>query len=304
MEIRVSQEIIWKYSYLLKQEKEHLSYKKMIVHWGMHHEDETSARAVLLLLWIDVPVERKNKISDEEILDPSVIVIDVGLVYDDSTSCYDHHQDWNLPASCSLILENFMKDGDEKKALASMLFDDISYRDVNWVSTSDTNIVSDVVFALNLASTDGYKNAVQVFAKVIVELLDTYNTSWKFNDISIETKTELMKIYDSIPWVEKIKKAIANSNRLVVEHLNVIELPELITRKFLLDYKNNDDMFCIAAIKNWEYWVQSFDLENYPLIEEDGHNQRFYHAKRYFAIYTSKEAALASIRNAILSWST
>lgn len=86
---------------------------------------------------------------------------------------------------------------------------------------------------------------------------------------------------------------------MLVEGSKVIELPELITRKFLLDFKNDDDKFSIAPMQGWEYWIQSFDTDVYFLKENQNEDQRFCHQKGYFAVYSSKESALHDIRYTI-----
>lgn len=193
MEITSHQEIVWKYRFLLKEEKKNIDYKKMIVHWGMHHEDETSARAILLLLWIDIPVERKSDISPKELNDPTIIIADVWMIYDDNTSCYDHHQDGSLPASCTLILDDFMQDGEEKKLLSNVLFNDISHRDVYGVDSPEKNILSDVIFALNLSHQDWYKQAVEIYTHIIAELLDSYTLTWEMKQSRRKPKMNYKK---------------------------------------------------------------------------------------------------------------
>lgn len=107
-----------------------MTINKIITHAGAWHADEISAISIFSILHnlplvvkrsIDpvtmlpngkyvqpflgeIPIERKFVISEEELADPTVLVLDIGRMYDTSLSNLDHHQDGELGASNILML--------------------------------------------------------------------------------------------------------------------------------------------------------------------------------------------------------
>lgn len=80
---------------------------KVITHAGRCHADEVGAVAILLGIDADIPVIRIPQVGPEDILHPHVAVVDIGRHHDSFLNNYDHHHDRNLPASCSLVWDDF-----------------------------------------------------------------------------------------------------------------------------------------------------------------------------------------------------
>lgn len=66
------------------------SVRLIVTHPGGAHKDDFLACSALLALY-GVPVERRDP-TDEELLDPSVCVVDVGHDHDPEKRNFDHHQ--------------------------------------------------------------------------------------------------------------------------------------------------------------------------------------------------------------------
>ena len=90
-----------------------MQIKKIITHAGIFHADEITAIAFMRLMGIDVPIECKFQISQEEINDPEVWILDVGMVQDFKNHNFDHHHPTQKesPATNKLILDYFYQNG-------------------------------------------------------------------------------------------------------------------------------------------------------------------------------------------------
>ena len=80
--------------------------KKVIVHGGKAHRDEFMSVGLAChagLINETTPIERRDP-TDEEILDPDVLVLDVGGILDPGKGNYDHHQLPRGTEECALSL--------------------------------------------------------------------------------------------------------------------------------------------------------------------------------------------------------
>lgn len=80
--------------------------EKVVTHAGNAHADDLLAVAVLLTKY-NVPVHRVRKVTQEDLDNPRVVVVDIGGEYNPDRNNYDHHQDRNLPCSLVLVLQEF-----------------------------------------------------------------------------------------------------------------------------------------------------------------------------------------------------
>ena len=111
--------------------------KKIITHSGVFHADELLAIAMIRAITKQsLPVERVRVVSDEDINDPTVIVLDVGGQLDSSLNNFDHHQDQDLPAACMLIAEYINLD----KWLVDNLVMPVSLADTGKVASGLTSL--------------------------------------------------------------------------------------------------------------------------------------------------------------------
>lgn len=84
---------------------------RIITHDGSFHADEVMAIALLYEHVGERPVHRTRQITEEEMADPTVCVIDVGRRFDPPAHCFDHHQDGTLAASCCLMADYLRDQG-------------------------------------------------------------------------------------------------------------------------------------------------------------------------------------------------
>jgi uncharacterized UPF0160 family protein len=68
--------------------------KKIITHAGVFHADDVFA-AALLQQTFNIPIKRKfpSELTEEEMNDPTIFVLDMGRELDPRNSNYDHHQE-------------------------------------------------------------------------------------------------------------------------------------------------------------------------------------------------------------------
>lgn len=79
--------------------------RMIITHGGKAHRDELLAVACLLEEFGLIPVERRSPL-EEELKDPSVLVVDIGTKYDPKLRNFDHHQFSAEENKCALSLLN------------------------------------------------------------------------------------------------------------------------------------------------------------------------------------------------------
>ncbi len=82
-------------------------FKKGITHSGKVHLDECMAYVALEYLFGEFEVVRKASVTQKEIVDPEVIIFDLGKMLNRRLNCYDHHQDIKLPSACVLVWQEF-----------------------------------------------------------------------------------------------------------------------------------------------------------------------------------------------------
>ena len=72
----------------------------VVTHGGVFHADDVLAVCVLALAWgqVEVTRTRDRAALEAAVADPSVIVVDVGGVYDADANNFDHHQREGRPA--------------------------------------------------------------------------------------------------------------------------------------------------------------------------------------------------------------
>jgi hypothetical protein len=80
-------------------------FKKIVTHPGAAHQDDVLTTAVALARHTEVDLVERRDPTDEEVLDPEVLVLDTGGRDDPELGVYDHHQfGRDDPAACALSL--------------------------------------------------------------------------------------------------------------------------------------------------------------------------------------------------------
>ena len=83
-------------------------FKKVVIHGGVFHADDVAVVALLQSAGYTLPVERKFKVSEEELADPAILVADIGGNHNPALNNFDHHQDKNMQAACVLFYDSFV----------------------------------------------------------------------------------------------------------------------------------------------------------------------------------------------------
>lgn len=85
--------------------------KKILTHAGTFHADEISAVALLLSVYPGAQVTRTYDAETVKAAqaDQNTFVVDIGRQYQPGMLNFDHHQDANLPASNTLVLDHLVK---------------------------------------------------------------------------------------------------------------------------------------------------------------------------------------------------
>lgn len=78
---------------------------KIVVHPGSAHRDDFLAVSVLLATLDPVEVFRREPTGDD-LVDPDIFVVDVGMTYDPPRRNFDHHQDLSLPCAFHLVMKH------------------------------------------------------------------------------------------------------------------------------------------------------------------------------------------------------
>ena len=84
--------------------------KKIVSHLPPRHMDDWLAISLLSYLYPDAQREyvHPQKVAEEYLQDPSIILVDVGSDYNDTEkNNYDHHHDLSLECSLSLVVQKF-----------------------------------------------------------------------------------------------------------------------------------------------------------------------------------------------------
>ena len=82
--------------------------KKIVSHLPPRHLDDWLAISLLLTKYPEAQVEyvHPQQVPENYKNDPSIILVDVGGIFEPRFKNYDHHQDLNLPSSLILVLCN------------------------------------------------------------------------------------------------------------------------------------------------------------------------------------------------------
>jgi uncharacterized UPF0160 family protein len=245
---------------------------KVIVHDGLFHADDVLSVALIHRFLGEVEVERKRTIAPEEMDDPDVWVVDVGRQYAPERSCFDHHQDADLPASCVLILNHLLKMGKVSDEFLKEIREDIntiSYIDINGyespVQTYNGFQVNSLISRYNSIE-EGFMKAVEVMVNYVESVLDTAN------------KVSLSKeLWEKAEYV-MVNNAIVQGIKICTAY--PIKWKEYEGAKFLIVPEKGD----------WK--LLSKDSNLYPIVPNG--KEKFIHAGKFIAIFPTKEDAIHS----------
>lgn len=244
--------------------------KKVITHAGDFHADEVSAIALIACSNINkfgiMPsLERKFVVSQEELADPNILVIDIGRDYDITLGNLDHHQNPNSAASNILTLNylvtNNYLDYEVGEELKKLFFNRISDIDIGKEKATTWE------FSSLIKQCPDWNEALNLSIKIISNMV-----------------TNIIKGFDDRKEFKKLHKergVVFNQSSKTI--LNWKELAAQEGINFLV---------CPNERGGWNLISRDSELFNIP---EDS-NQTFRHNSGFLAVYpTVAEATIVGI---------
>lgn len=238
---------------------------KIVTHGGAFHADELLAIATFKLFtgMDSVPVERVFKVSEDDLKNPNVFVIDVGGVFSIGNNNYDHHQDANLQASNLLVLGSVCSD---PKLLNKLL--------------PFYNRVSDIDRGLRLAEPCEFNNIVRNFNSLFS---DSFEIASQFVRSALEALviTAIKAIEAETVWNE-LETVLGGKVKVEPNGILMPDWKSLAER---------DGVVLLAspnARGGWQLVSRDSNFLKIPPLPA----QTFRHASGFMAVYESKEEAL------------
>jgi hypothetical protein len=232
--------------------------KKIIVHNGQFHADDVMAAAILRCILEDnVPVERKNNISSEELMDFDICVVDVGGVYEPALNNFDHHQNPDLQSACVLVAEKFIC-GDILPMLRKQLLIPISDCD-RGIKMNEPATLNSIIASFN-SIIGGFDIALRICEEIF--------TRYYFNAIK--------SLEDERRWDSLIKGggiAIQLNNDIILSWRSLAERDGI---QFLV---------CPSDREPGQWNLISRDSKLFPIPADD--KQVFLHSNKFMAVYSS-----------------
>ena len=234
---------------------------KIIVHDGIFHADDVMAVA-LLHRFVDaiIPVERTRTISQEDIANPEVWIVDVGGQYNKDLNNYDHHQDRTLPAACMLILLILHERGYINDEMRDELFDPIWH-----ISDIDCN---------GPAGKDSFH---------VNALLKSFNALENGFDIALSVCKQYIQACKATVGMAVTSKQIWDEGEKVSLYIRVCNA-------FPLHWKRYDEQMFLIYPNAGKWTVLTRESEAFPLVKTG--KEEFMHVNRFIATYKTKDDAI------------
>ena len=224
--------------------------QQIITHAGNFHADEVLAVAVLRALGCTAPLSRSFQISDEQLSDPNILVLDVGLHYQPENGNFDHHQDKDLPSTNVLILEHFARPqlgNGVCDRLRSTWFDRVSQVDRGEVVLSGEGSLefNSMIRAFN-AVENGFDTALSLTCQILAAQLmsaskaladvSRWNALYKRGNVAFQDSTEVILCWKEKAREENILLLVCPNPRggysLISRDTNELVIPEQAHQRF------------------------------------------------------------------------
>jgi len=244
-----------------------MGIKSIITHDGAFHADEVMAIALIHELLGETPVRRTRKLSESDMRDPEVWVVDVGLRHDPSTLCFDHHHDPSLEASCKLVADHLLREGILKQPV---------YRELK--ETLDA--ISDI-------DRHGYKGHTGFQFNSLIRMLDGLEGG--FNE-ALGICRMIYRYAVRSAGLEEASRRIWESGEAFGERVRVCS-------GFPAHWKRYVDRGILIYPDGRHWKMVTSDSEALPLVSTG--SETFMHVHRFFALFPSREKALDSAMRAV-----
>jgi len=255
--------------------------KKIIVHDGILHADDVLSVALIHRFLGVVEVERKRTITPEEIDDPDVWVVDVGRQYDPEKSCFDHHQDGGLPASCLLVLNRLH----DLKVIRNS-----EGVDVGWEFYEE---IKEQILSISEIDCKGSKefNGFQVSS-----LISGYNSFLNGFDMAVKVMRDLIEM--TLFTIEEAKESLAlwEKAEYVMVGDDIVQGIKICTA-YPIKWKEYEGAKFLIVPEKGDWKLLSKDSALYPIATNG--KEKFLHAGKFIAVFLTKEDAIASAINSV-----
>lgn len=257
-----------------------MEIKKIITHNGVFHADEIIAIALLDLTLdserypnIATLIERKIDISQEELDDPTVIVIDVGLKYNPELNNYDHHHNNKLPCAASLIRRHFLNN-EIGKNIHQKLVEKINMVDLGNKKADDASISQTILNYNNLPIDNPFFVALDTAQTIVWAYYETAK-------LAIQNK-------------EKINQLERKLNGKVI-----IDPENTLTTNWKQLAQNHRIFFKIAPNSQEPNKWSLISRDADEIVIPESETQTFRHNSGFLAVYNTLEDAIQDAQTAL-----
>lgn len=243
---------------------------KIITHSGIFHSDELFAIALLKKVYgKHISIERTRTISEKDLENPEIWVLDVGGQYNPTLKNFDHHQDESLSSTNILILNHLFSE----KLINEEVFKYL-YPQFEVISTIDKNGEKEFngwqVNAL-IRSMNYIPRGWQTAEKIAYGFIESAYTSYEEGLHS---------------------KKIWKSRKVINKHIS-------FTKKFPIYWKRYKEATFLVFKDDLEgkYKLLTINFERYPLHETG--KEVFIHNEKFLAIYNSYDEAIEAAQHSL-----
>ena len=285
------------------------SIEKIIVHSTLFHTDDIMCIAFLNLVLSSDRVKqmtvRKLNISDAELKDPKVLVLDIGKDYNEELNNFDHHQTDGPDLSVNYY------DAGKKACAFSLLFDTYAHELMD--EQVKKSVWNTIVKPTALGDNGQIKIQRDVYS--IGQIISAFNPTW---DINYTETYHNIRFWQAVELATTVLFNIINRSISLARAKSVVITSEAEGSTLILDIhlpwsvwiyhrKDSDDLLqvCYPSLRGgWNLQIvpvkpNSFEARR-PLPEEwlTTHPEgcRFVHNARFLAAFETKEAALKAAR--------
>lgn len=290
---------------------------KIVTHDGTFHTDEVFACATLELVFADKNIEI-IRTRDQQIIEHADCVVDVGMIYDENSLRFDHHQkegagerDNGIPyASFGLVWKKYGEDLCQNIEIANYIDEQL----VSSIDAADNGVkcerdcmkgayvysIGDIISSIrptwqeNTSMDEAFKEAVSVARGIISRILIHAKAY-------LDSKDFLIQSYLNSP-----DKRIIEIGK---EYPGWYEILSLYSEPLYVIYERSSEGWGVKAVRiepnNFETrkpfpesWagLRDEELQNITGVKD----AVFAHASRFFVVAKSKEGAIELAQKALL----
>lgn len=238
----------------------------IITHDGLAHADEIFTIALILKVLGAVEIERRRLVTEVELNDPSVWVLDQASRYEPALHNFDHHQDKALSATNVLVLDYLR----ENKIISEDLYL-LLRRPFGGISDYDKN--GPLPF-------NGHGFQVSEFFKVFNNFEEGFEAALAFAGL----------------WLDGIEELLNKKQQAILTFKDGVSLDGIV--RICSDYPvlwtaMGSERILVAPEKG-EWRVHSADTDKYPLLSTG--KEKFLHSNRFVASFNNKADAVEAAK--------